>query len=131
MSDPETPRNTDTIAGEAAPSHPATSRRGGLLVWGAVSLGFIVLLSFGSLEARIWRFNRLHFEDRKILDVWAYEGRNLPDISAQNFFTVLYYVTVIALVLGTVFGLWLLLDEAGTGARKQSTTGADESPEHA
>jgi hypothetical protein len=131
MSDPEVSRNTDAIDNQDAPSQPGGSRRGGLLVWGAVSLGFLALLSFGSLEARIWRFNRLYFEDRKILDVWAYEGRNLPDISAQGFFTALYYAAVIALVLGAILGLWLLLDEAGTGARRQTSSGADESPEHA
>jgi hypothetical protein len=131
MSDPDNLTTSDTLPTQDASARSEDSRGRGIVVWSAVSLGFLALLGFGSLEARIWRFNRLYFEDRKVLDVWSYEGRNLPDIAAQGFFSVLYYAAVAVLVLGTIYGLWLLLDEAGTGSRKHSSTTVNDSPEHA
>jgi hypothetical protein len=101
-----------------------------LLLWGAISLAFLALVLFGSVEARIWRFNRLYFEDRKIFEVWSYEGSNLPDLSSQGLISVLFYASVVVLVAGTVLGLWYLLDEAG-GARKQATSPAHHPAEHA
>lgn len=125
------PAPTANIAEEPTPEAP---HRGvphlRLLIWGAISLAFLALLLFGSVAARIWRFNRLYFEDRKIFEVWSYEGRNLPDLSSQGLISVLFYASVVVLVAGTVLGLWYLLDEAGA-SRKQATSPARDPSEHA
>jgi hypothetical protein len=94
------------------------------LLWVVAALAFLGYVVFGSVSARIWRFNRLYFEDRRILEIWRYEGRNLPDVPLQDAVTVLYYGAVVALILATVLGLRYLLDD--TGFRPQSRATSSE-----
>lgn len=80
-----------------------------LLVFGIASLGFLVWLAFGSVEARIWRFNRLYFEDRTIREVWVYFSDRLPEMPGQPIITALLWISLVVMVIGTVVGLWLFL----------------------
>jgi hypothetical protein len=125
------PAPTENIAEESIrePAHRGVPHLR-LLLWSAISLVFLALVLFGTVEARIWRFNRLYFEDRKIFEVWSYEGRNLPDLSSQGLISVLYVASIVVLIAGTVLGLWYLLDEAG-GTRKRATSPAHDPAEHA
>lgn len=87
------------------------SRQFGLIVWAVSSVAFLAYLAFGSVEARMWNFGRLNFEDRHIAHVWSYFGDNLPSMPAQPLFTLLYYVAIVVMVIGTVWGLWFFLSE--------------------
>lgn len=96
--------NQDTPEGEEG-----NGRLFPVMLFGIVSLGFLMYLAIGSVEARIWRFGRIYFEDRSVREVWAHMGENLPNMPAQPVFTALFWVSVAALVVSTIFGLWLFL----------------------
>lgn len=78
-------------------------------VWLVLSTAFLGFVAFGSVEARIWRSGRLLFMDRSVAHVWTYLGRHLPEMPAQSLITVLYYLSVAVLLVGTVAGLWYFL----------------------
>jgi amino acid transporter len=79
------------------------------VMFAIASIAFLVFLAIGSVEARIWRFGRLYFEDRAVRDVWAYMGGHLPDMPGQPVIAALFWISVVVMVLGTVAGLWLFL----------------------
>jgi hypothetical protein len=79
------------------------------IVFAVTSLAFLVYIAFGTIEARIWRFGRLNFEDRTIRHVWSYFGDRLPDLPGQTLITGLYWAGLAVMVIGTVAGLWLFL----------------------
>jgi hypothetical protein len=89
----------------------ATQMRGHAprVVFAVVSVGFLLYLAFGTVEARIWRFGRLYFEDRPIRDVWGYLGDHLPDLPGQGIIGALYWLSLGVMVIGVVLGLWLFL----------------------
>lgn len=80
-----------------------------LIVFAVTSLAFLAYVAFGTIEARIWRFGRLNFEDRTIRHVWAYFGDRLPNLPGQALITGLYWVGLAVMVIGTIAGLWLFL----------------------
>ncbi len=80
-----------------------------LAVFGVTSLAFLLYLAFGTIEARIWRYGRLYFEDRTIRHVWAYFGDRLPDMPGQPVIQALYWISLAVIVAGAVVGLWLFL----------------------
>lgn len=100
-------------------------------VWMIATLAVLGYAAFGSVSARIWRFNRLYFEDRRVSDVWRYEGKNLPDVPAQDALTLLYYGSVVVLVVGVILGLWFLLDETGFRESPGHSSPEHRSPDHA
>lgn len=80
-----------------------------LIVFFVVSAGFLIFLAIGTVEARIWRFGRLNFEDRSVRHVWSYLGDHLPDMPGQPVISALYWISVVVMVVGTILGLWLFL----------------------
>lgn len=80
-----------------------------LIVFAVSSVAFLAYIAFGTVEARIWRFGRLNFEDRTIRHVWSYFGDRLPELPGQTFITGLYWLALAVMVIGTVAGLWLFL----------------------
>jgi hypothetical protein len=96
------------------------------LVFVIASIGFLAFLAIGSVEARIWRFGRLYFEDRTVREVWAYFGDRLPDMPGQPVFTALYWISIAVIVLATLVGLWLFL---GTGDDDPATEAASNAPD--
>ena len=113
MTDPQPTVEQHTTTPNADKREEQASFPWGRVVWGIVALGFVGYLVFGTVSARIWRFNRLYFEDRRILEIWRYEVNNLPDVPTQGALTLLYYGSVVVLIGGVVLGLWYLLDETG------------------
>lgn len=101
----------------------SVSRRSRLIVWVLASIAFVAYLVFGSVEARIWRFNRLNFSDRRILDVWRYFGEQLPSMPAQPVFTTLYYGSIVIMVIGTIGGLWFFLSDGDTAPEQTTSHG--------
>lgn len=98
-----------------------------ILVFAIAAIGFLAYLLIGSVEARIWRFGRLYFEDRDVREVWSYFGGHLPQLPGQPVITALYWIALAVMVLGTVAGLWLFL---GTEDEEPSAVphGHDASP---
>lgn len=80
-----------------------------LIVFAVSSLAFLAYVAFGTVEARIWRFGRLNFEDRTIRHIWGYFGDRLPELPGQAVFSGLYWIALAVMVIGTVAGLWLFL----------------------
>ena len=78
-----------------------------LLVFCLTSVGFLIWIAFGSVEARIWRYNRLYFEDRTIREVWGYFSDRLPEMPGQPVITALFWTSLVVMIVGTVVGLWL------------------------
>ena len=107
--------------------------RASFYVWLLVSVGFLAYLAFGSVEARIWSFGRLFFQNRKIVHVWAYFGHRLPDLPGAPLTATLYYVSLAVMVMGTVLGLWYMLVDDGdskTAARASSAPLPSAHPRH-
>lgn len=80
-----------------------------LIVFAVTSVAFLAYIAIGTIEARIWRFGRLNFEDRTIRHVWGYFGDRLPELPGQAFISGLYWAALAVMVIGTVLGLWLFL----------------------
>lgn len=79
------------------------------IVFAVVSLGFLLYLAIGTVEARIWRFGRLYFEDRSVRDVWAYLSDYLPNLPGGGVISALYWLSLGVMVIGVILGLWLFL----------------------
>jgi hypothetical protein len=93
-----------------------------LAAWLVVSAGFLAYLAFGSVEARIWNFGRLLFQDREITHVWAYFGNRLPELPASAVTPVLYYLSLFVMVAGTLLGLWYFILDREDHQAIRSTT---------
>ena len=109
-----------------------TGRIDGLIVWAAVSLAFLAFIAFGSVDARIWRFNNLQIESRSVLRIWTLQAESLPRVAQQWMLTSLFYACIFVIIVCTLMGIWFLLDSAGTGSSKASAdTSADATGEPA
>lgn len=106
--DEQLPNQVTVEDGEGSGASGA-GQRVPLIVFAVTSLAFLAYVAFGTVEARIWRFGRLNFEDRSIRHVWSYFGDRLPELPGQTFITGLYWVALAVMVIGTVAGLWLFL----------------------
>ena len=99
----------------------------GRIVFAITSIAFLAYLAFGTIEARIWRFGRLYFEDRDITHIWAYFGDRLPEMPGHGLIEALYWIGLFVTVGGTVVGLWLFL---GTDDEEPLRERRHESAEH-
>jgi hypothetical protein len=105
---------TEQPVGDNASGQPVMDGRGRgirvpVIVFWVVSVAFLLYLAIGSVEARIWRFGRLNFEDRDVRHVWSYFGDHLPDMPGQSVISALYWISLGVMVIGTILGLWLFL----------------------
>lgn len=80
-----------------------------LIVFAVLSAGFLAWVAYGQIEARVWVSGRLTMLDRRISDMWRYLGNNLPDLPLPGFFSMVYWISISFLVVGTIAGLWLFL----------------------
>ena len=120
----------------AAPEAEASGASGAgpripLIVFAVTSLAFLVYVAFGTIEARIWRFGRLNFEDRSIRHVWRYFGDRLPDLPGQALITGLYWTGLLVMVIGTVAGLWLFLGTPDEDPAKEAHGHVEHTSTHA
>ncbi len=133
-------RASEPEPGAVPPTHPTvedpsprsagkgSGRIDGLVAWAALSLGFLAFIAFGSVDARIWRFNNLQIESRSVLRIWTLQAESLPRVAQQWMLTSLFYACILTVLVCTVLGIWFLLDSAGTGSIKsQSETAVDAS----
>lgn len=74
-----------------------------------LSVGFLVWVSIGQIEARVWVSGELTLLDRRISSMWQYLGNNLPDLPAAGAISMLYWLSISFVVVGTIVGLWLFL----------------------
>lgn len=81
--------------------------------WAVLSLAFVAFLAFGSVDARIWRFDQLEIESKSILRIWQVQGRSLPDVSNGWLLQVLFHGSAIVFVGCVVLGMRYLLLEGG------------------
>jgi hypothetical protein len=98
------------------------------IVFAVSSVAFLAYVAFGTVEARIWRFNRLNFEDRSIPHVWAYFGDRLPDLPAAGLISALYWISLAVMVIGTVAGLWFFLGTDDEDPSREHHSHGPESP---
>lgn len=130
MVEPHADTSPESVGDHSRDNEGGLSRGSRLILWAVASLTFLVYLAFGSVEARIWRFNRLSFEDRRISEVWMYLGDNLPPMPAQPLVTTLYYISVAVMVIGTVYGLWLFLAEEDPVPSQTTSSGSSSSADN-
>lgn len=126
---------TDTTFGRLVtvePKQPRPRHRiDGLIVWMIVSLAFLGYLAFGSLSVQVWRFSDFLQQyypvhvSRRILHIWIYQGNQLPDVHFAWLVHVAFYACLFVCIACAIYGAWLLLDRAGTGA---SRAPADRQP---
>lgn len=79
------------------------------VVFAVLSLGFVLWVVLGTVEARVWVSGKLTLLDRRISTMWQYLGNNLPDLPASGLISMLYWLSISFIVVGTVVGLWLFL----------------------
>ena len=80
-----------------------------LVVFAVLSAGFVIWVTLGQVEARVWVAGRLTFLDRRIASMWQYLGNNLPAMPAPVIFSMLFWLAISFVVVGTIAGLWLIL----------------------
>lgn len=120
--------STETTFGQLVavePKPPRVRHRiDGLIVWLIVSLAYLGYLAFGSLTVQVWRFSDflqqyypIHVS-RRILHIWIYQGNQLPDVHYSWLVHFAYYACLFVCIACAIYGAWLLLDRAGTGASR-------------
>ncbi len=87
-----------------AQAHPAR-----LVLFTVLSVGFLLWVGFGEIQARVWIEGQLNLLDRRIAGMWTYFGRNLPELPAAGLISVLFWLSISFIVVGTIAGLWLIL----------------------
>lgn len=129
---PGTVSPADTTFGQliaTEPRHLRPSHRiDGTVVWLIASLAFIGYLAFGSVTVQVWRFSDFLqqyypiYVSRRILHIWIYQGNQLPDVRYEWLLHAVYYTVLFVCLAGAIYGVWLLLDRAGTGASGKRPT---------
>lgn len=116
-----------TTFGQLVDGPSSARRRGridGVIVWLIVSVAFLGYLAFGSFSVQVWRYSDFLSEyypirvPRRILHIWIYQGRQLPEVRFQIVLVIIYYASLFVCVAGAIYGLRLLLDRAGTGSAR-------------
>lgn len=79
------------------------------IVFAVMSVAFLVWVAFGQVEARVWVAGKLTLLDRDIAGMWQYLGRNLPALPAPELISMLFWLSISFVVVGTIAGLWLIL----------------------
>lgn len=95
--------------------HPAR-----LVVFAVMSVGFLVWIAFGQIEARVWVSGQLTLLDRRISAMWSYLGQNLPNLPAPGLVSFAYWVSIMTIILGTIAGLWLFLGTPDSDIESES-----------
>lgn len=80
-----------------------------LVVFAVMSVGFLVWVAFGQVEARVWVSGQLTMLDRRIFSMWHYLGSNLPALPAPGIVSMAFWLSVSFIAVGTIAGLWLFL----------------------
>lgn len=112
---------SNTESGQAIPEESGWLPSLPQLVWVVVSVVFLVYIAFGSIEARIWTYGRLTFQDRDITHVWRYFGDRLPEMPGGPIFPFLYYLSLAVMVIGTIAGLAMFLLTVNTRQESSET----------
>lgn len=123
---------TDTTFGTLIAEEPrrirVKQRVDGVIVWLIASLAFLGYLAFGSVTVQVWRFSEFLqqyypiYIQRRILHIWIYQGKQLPQVRFSWVLLVIYYGCLFICLAGAIYGVWLLLDRAGTGAAGKSAS---------
>jgi len=134
-----TPVEPSTSANEQAPTTtPSRSvpRLDGIIVWAVLSLAFLAYIAVGSIRVQFWglddtfSFYIKRIESRSVLHVWSYEIGHLPEVTHQWALNAAFGGAAIVMILGIIAGIWLMLDEVGTGraqpATRDTTTSVDK-----
>ncbi len=98
-------RITDPM--EMTPSATVSPVR--MVVFAVLSVGFVIWLALGKVEARVWGAGQLSFLDRRIASMWQYLGNNLPAMPASGLVSMVFWLSISFVVVGTIAGLWLIL----------------------
>lgn len=106
MAETQTQRETE-LTPQHTTVHPAR-----LIVFAVMSFGFLMWVLFGQVEARVWVSGQLTMLDRRIASMWYYLGNNLPNLPLSSGITMVYWLSITFIVVGTVAGLWLFLGTA-------------------
>jgi len=113
-----------TSAGDAGPTDNGRGRRLPLVVWAGLSVAFLLYLAFGTVDARIWRFNQLHVESRSIRRIWQVQAGSLDEISSDWLLQALFYGSLLVFVACVILGMKYLLaaapDETVDASRDRS-----------
>lgn len=91
-----------------------------LVVFAVLSVGFFVWVGFGQVEARVWVEGQLTLLDRNILEMWQYLGNNLPELPGAGLVSMVYWMSLSFIVVGTILGLWLMLCTPESDPRDES-----------
>lgn len=84
--------------------HPAR-----LVLFVVLSVGFLIWVGFGQIQARVWVEGQLNLLDRRISGMWSYFGSNLPDLPAPGMISAMFWLSIALILVGTIAGLWLIL----------------------
>lgn len=101
----DAPKTAESIRPAGQPSVDPVRR----VVFTILASGFLIWVALGSVEARVWVSGKLTLLDRRIATMWQYLGNNLPDLPGADVISMLFWLSISFIVVGTVVGLWLFL----------------------
>ena len=110
---------------------PERLTRNALIVWAAITLAFLAFLAFGSVRIHQWRWSVIldapqeDIETVRLIRIWTYQANRLPDVEISGAMTVLFYVSLLVFVVGSIAAAWLLLtrpDDAPISVDRMSET---------
>lgn len=103
MDESTTAQSTETPSGESL-INPVR-----LVVFAVMSIGFLIWIGLGQIEARVWVSGELSFLDKRISTMWQYMGNNLPNMPADGLVSLVFWFSLAIIVVGTIAGFWLFL----------------------
>lgn len=110
-----------TAAGSSRP------RFDGLVIWAVASILVCAYIALGSLKARFWQLDIFQqawtqkIESRRVLHIWSYQFDHLPKVSSEWLLKAAFGGALFVIVVGTVIGMWLILDHSETESTSQET----------
>ncbi len=105
--------------------------RNALIVWAAITLAFLAFLAFGSVRIHQWRLSytldapQEDIETVRLIRIWTYQANQLPDVEISGAMTILFYLSLLVFVVGSIAAAWLLLtrpDDAPISVDRMSET---------
>lgn len=84
-------------------------------VWLVLTIGLLVYLAFGNVAVVSYTYNaflRRTFKEEgreTVMDIWSYQVSHLPSASMQLVVDTAFVASLVIMVVGVIYGVWLLL----------------------
>jgi len=94
----------------ARPDRSTASRTPARLIWGGISIAFLAVLGFGSIDT--WHYFMSPFpivERATFVHIWSFQVERLPSVGSELLVQVMFTGAIIVFLAAVIAGLWLLI----------------------